>query len=112
MKILVAIANYGTGNDQYLSRVVDEYRKMRHDVDIVVTTNIGKNLGSGIEVSVGLPDPNPRSLPFAHKTVFAERAESYDLFIYTEDDNLATERNVEAFLRVTDILPANEIAGF
>lgn len=112
MRILAAIANYGTGNDQYLVKVLEGLRAMRHHVHIVVTTNIPKNFGPGIEVAVGLPEKDPRSLAFAHRRIFVERAESYDLFIYTEDDNPITQRNVDAFLRVTSILPEDDIAGF
>src|SRR5437870_6734150 len=112
MKILVAIANYGTGNDRYLPRVLEECRRMRDDVDIVVTSNIAKDLGPDVEVVVGLPNMDPRSLAFAHKLIFAELLEFCDLFIYTEDDNPVTRRNIDAFLRVTDVLPKNELAGF
>ena len=112
MKILVAIANYGYKNDGYLSRVLSEYRSMPYEIDVVVTTNVGKELGTGVELVVGLPSKNPHSLPFAHKRIFAERKDSYDLFIYTEDDILITQRNIEAFLQATRILPAREIAGF
>ncbi len=76
MKILVAIANYGTGNDRYLSRVLDEFRKMSYDVDLVVTSNIAKSIAADVEVIPGLPTKDPRSLPFAHKRIFAERLES------------------------------------
>jgi len=112
MNILVAIANYGNKNRDFLETVIKEYRSMPHQVDIVVFSNIPKDLGPGIEVIVGLPSPNPWSLPFAHKRVFAERANDYDLFIYTEDDTLVTEQNIRAFLEVTRVLPENEIAGF
>ncbi len=112
MKILVSIANYGTKNDGYLSRVLAEYRSMPYDIDLVVTSNIPKDLDKDVEVLVGLPSKNPHSLPFAHKRVFAERKDAYDLFIYTEDDILITQRNIEAFLRVEKILPANEMVGF
>lgn len=112
MKVLVAIANFGTRNDGYLRLVLDEYRRMAHQVDIVVNTNLPKDLGPDVEVRVGLPHKDPRSLPFAHKSLFAERSELYDLFIYTEDDILITQRNIDAFLRVTAALPENELAGF
>lgn len=112
MKVLVAIANYGTGNDKFLSQVLGEFRAMPYEVDIVVNTNVPKNLGPGVEVVVGFPAADPRSLPFAHKQIFADRADKYDLFIYTEDDTLITKENIEAFLRVTAVLPENEIAGF
>src|ERR1022692_4253123 len=97
LKILVAIASYGTGNDGYLSRLLDEYRKMPYDVHIVVLSNVQKHLSPDIEVLVGLPTKNPRSLPFGHKPVLAQRLEQYDLFIYSEDDTLITERNIKAF---------------
>jgi len=112
MKILVAIANYGTANDQHLAVLLDQYRAMPHQVDVVVLSNIPKNLGSDIRVQVGLPTTDPWSLPFGHKRLFAEQAENYDLFIYSEDDVLITERNIEAFLRVTQVLKDGEIAGF
>jgi 2-polyprenyl-3-methyl-5-hydroxy-6-metoxy-1,4-benzoquinol methylase len=85
---------------------------MPYDIDIVVLSDIPKELGSDIEVIVGLPNKNPWSLPFGHKKLFAERADKYDLFIYTEDDILITEKNISAVSKVTQILPENEIAGF
>ena len=112
MRILAAIANYGTKNQQYLDRLIDEYRSMSFDIDIIVLSDIPKNLGRDIEVKVGLPARNPWSLPFAHKKIFAERAQDYDLFIYSEDDTLVKQRNIEAFLQVTKVLLKNEIAGF
>lgn len=114
MKTLVVIANYGMGNDRYLARVLDEFRGMRPemDVDLVVTSNIPKSLGADVEVVVGLPTKNPRSLPFAHKQIFADRRSMYDLFIYVEDDILITRRNIEAFLQANAILPEKEYAGF
>ena len=46
MKMLVAIASYGTGNDDYLARLIREYHSMSFPVDIVVLSNVEKNLGS------------------------------------------------------------------
>lgn len=112
MKILVAIANYGYKNDGYLSRILSEYRSMPYEIDVVVTTNIHKELGKDVELAVGLPSKNPHSLPFAHKRIFAERKDAYDLFIYTEDDILITQRNIEAFLQATSVLQGGELAGF
>jgi SAM-dependent methyltransferase len=112
MRILVAVANYGIKNDGYLSRVLSEYRSMPYEIDVVVTTNVRKDVGKHVEVVVGLPSKNPYSLPFAHKSIFAQRKDTYDLFIYTEDDILITQSNIEAFLRVTSILPPAELVGF
>jgi len=111
-KTLVVIACYGTGNDRFLARVIQEYRAIPFDIDIVVCSNIPKDLGPDIEVIVGLPTRNPRSLPFAPRRVLADRIDRYDLFIYSEDDILITERNLRAFSRATCLLGGDEVAGF
>lgn len=81
-------------------------------VDIVVLSNIDKEVAPGVEVLVGLPAKDPWSLPFVHQPIFRDRLPHYDLFIYSEDDILITERNIRAFLEVQEALPENEIAGF
>ncbi|MCK1328786.1 MULTISPECIES: methyltransferase domain-containing protein [unclassified Bradyrhizobium] len=85
---------------------------MAFDVDIVVLSNIEKNLGPDIECRVGAPNSNPWSLPFAHKKVFSDNVANYDVFVYSEDDILITERNLRAFLKASELLPSDEIAGF
>ena len=112
MKILVAIANYGRKNRHYIETLLSSYQDMEYRVGIVVLSNEPKDFGSEIEVRVGLPSANPWSLPFAHKSLFAERINDYDLFIYSEDDTLITQKNIEAFLESVRILPQTEIPGF
>lgn len=112
MKILVAIANYGRKNDAYLHRVLCEYRNMPYETDVVVLSNMEKRLGAEVKVIPGTPTRNPHSLPFGHRRVFAERKDAYDLFLYSEDDILITQRNIEAFLQASAVLPPQELAGF
>jgi len=112
VKILAVIANYGTKNERYLLQLLEAYRSMKHRVDIAVLSNISKDFGPDVEVIVGLPDPDPWSLPFGYKTVMNARRNDYDLFIYTEDDTLITEDNISAFLDLTKFLNDDEIAGF
>ena len=112
LKVFVAIASYGRNNDVYLQRLIDEYLAMRHDVRIVVLSNISKPLPEGVELRVGLPSRNPWSLPFAHRALFVERQDDYDLFVYSEDDTLLTEKHIDAFLDVSVELHADEVAGF
>jgi 2-polyprenyl-3-methyl-5-hydroxy-6-metoxy-1,4-benzoquinol methylase len=112
MKILVILANFGTKNDVYMKRLLEEYRSMSHDVHPVLLTNVPKNLGEGVEVVVQPPRGDPWSFPFPHKKMMAERLDDYDLFIYSEDDTLISERNISAFLSVTEVLRDDEIAGF
>jgi 2-polyprenyl-3-methyl-5-hydroxy-6-metoxy-1,4-benzoquinol methylase len=113
MKLLVAIASYGAGNDGYLAQLVREYRSMSYDVDIVVLSNLPKKVAPGVETQVvDLKGKNPWSLPFPHKQLFADRLNDYDLFVYSEDDTLVTERNLRAFLEVSAALPEDEVPGF
>ncbi|WP_024510514.1 methyltransferase domain-containing protein [Bradyrhizobium sp. ARR65] len=112
LRILAVLASYGTANDAYLLRLIREYRSMPFDIDIVVTSNVDKQIAPGVELIVGLPNSDPWSLPFQHKKVFVERAHEYDLFIYSEDDMLITEDNINAFLDVSKSLHGNEIAGY
>jgi SAM-dependent methyltransferase len=112
IRVLVALASYGTSNDHYLFQLIQEYRSMSFHVDIVVLSNLEKQLGPDIEVLVGLPNRNPWSLPFPHKKLFAERLEKYDIFVYSEDDILITEKHLCAFLKVSAALREDEIPGF
>jgi 2-polyprenyl-3-methyl-5-hydroxy-6-metoxy-1,4-benzoquinol methylase len=112
LSVLVALASYGTSNDRYLKRVIHEYQSMPFDIDIVVISNIEKRPAPGVECLAGLPNKNPWSLPFAHKKLFVEHADKYDLFIYSEDDILITQENLRALLDVTAALQQDEIAGF
>jgi 2-polyprenyl-3-methyl-5-hydroxy-6-metoxy-1,4-benzoquinol methylase len=113
MRILVAIASYGTRNDRYLLQLVREYHSMSFDVDIVVLSNIAKQVAPGVEVIVvDLHGKDPWSLPFPHKQIFAKRLNDYDLFIYSEDDVLIREKNIRAFLEASAVLPEDELPGF
>ncbi|RFB81081.1 class I SAM-dependent methyltransferase [Methylovirgula sp. 4M-Z18] len=111
LRVLVAIASYGTSNDRFLERIIREYRSMSFDIDIVVLSNIYKS-APGVECLVGLPAKNPWSLPFGHKKLFVDRRDDYDLFIYSEDDILIAEPSLRAWLEVTTSLEEDEIAGF
>ena len=111
LRILVAIASYGTNNDVHLHRLIREYRVMRHDVKIVVLSNVSKPLDAEVELRVGLPSKNPWSLPFAHKALFVERQDDYDLFIYSEDDTLLTEKHIDSFLDVSSKLRLGRASG-
>jgi 2-polyprenyl-3-methyl-5-hydroxy-6-metoxy-1,4-benzoquinol methylase len=111
-RVLVAIASYGTSNDCYLQQIIREYRSMTFDIDILVLSNVDKKFIPGVECVVGLPTRDPWSLPFAHKKLFADRRDRYDLFIYSEDDILITERNLRAWLDAAPLLAEDEVAGF
>ncbi len=85
---------------------------MSFDVDILVLSNIPKALKHGAELIVIPAGRDPRTLPFAHKALFADRMNDYDLFLYSEDDVLVTERNIHAFICAGRSLGEREIPGF
>jgi hypothetical protein len=111
MRMLAAIANYGPFRFGCLDRMIESLQKMSCHVDIVIHSDRPKEVPDGVTLVVGLPTEDPCSLPFAHKQLFAERQDQYDLFLYSEDDILIREENVAAFLEATEILPDDEIAG-
>jgi hypothetical protein len=82
LRVLVAIASYGEKNIGFLKTIVQQYQSMTMAVDIVVISEAPKDLPSGVTLVVGLPSSNPWSLPFAHKPIFAEKIDQYELFIY------------------------------
>ncbi len=112
MRFLIAIASYGRRNLPYLERVIERYHGMSLDVHIVVFSEAPKDLGPRVRVVTGLPSCNPWSLPFAHKALFAQEVEAFDLFAYSEDDMEVTEENIRAFLELTNELDPSEVAGF
>lgn len=112
MRVLVAIAHYGTKNRPFVERMLEEFRSMNHDVHLVVLSEGPKDLGDDVEVLVGLPSEDPWSLPFAHRALFAERLEDYDLFVYSEDDTLITARHLDNFVELSQRLPEDYLPGF
>jgi 2-polyprenyl-3-methyl-5-hydroxy-6-metoxy-1,4-benzoquinol methylase len=100
------------GHLNFLSQIIETYRSMPMDVHVVVLSDAPKDLGPDVEVIVGLPAKNPWTLPFAHKVVFAQRVERFDLFIYSEDDIGVSENQIRAFQKATAQLEPDEIAGF
>ena len=112
LKMLVAIASFGEKNLDCLKRIIERYRAMALDVDVVVTAEAPKSVDLGVEVVAGTPTKNPHSLPFAHKKLFADNMDRYDLFVYTEDDIDVSEANIRAFVRLSKVLEPTEIAGF
>jgi 2-polyprenyl-3-methyl-5-hydroxy-6-metoxy-1,4-benzoquinol methylase len=138
--VLAVIASWGRSNDQYLALLINEYSTMQSfKVHVVVLSNVEREVPEGVELLV--VDPNSRKLslfsyaaaavqypwllreqyrewkrhldfPFAHKQILADRVDDYDLFVYSEDDTLITEKNLLAFQRVSSALPSDEIPGF
>lgn len=112
MNILIAIANYGTKNISFLKKLILHYKSLPYQIHICLLTERRKDIDSSVEQIIAIPNKNPWSLPFAHKTLFADRLHLYDLFIYSEDDTLISQINIEAFLWASSVLETNDIPGF
>lgn len=112
VRVLVAIASFGKKNLEFLKEIIRGYRNMAMHVDLVVNSDAPKHLEAGVKVIVGLPGRNPHSLPFAHKRIFAENIDRYDLFVYSEDDIGVKEQNIREFLHATAALEPDEIVGY
>ena len=112
LRLLVAIASYGDRNLAFLRNSIHQYYSMPIHTDVVVLSDGPKQLDSRVKVQVGLPSSNPWSLPFAHKKLFADSLDRYDLFAYSEDDMEVTFANILGFLHLTPELRSDEIAGF
>ena len=110
MKVLVVIVNFGRSQLKYLDIMIQKFKSMTFDVDIVVHSNISLPY-EGIEIIIEKLD-DYQKLPFTTRKTIYERQNDYDLFIYSENDHLITQKNIESFLEVTKILPDNYIAGF
>jgi SAM-dependent methyltransferase len=113
-RLLVVIASYGEKNLSFLTQTIHNYQQLdiAETIDLIVLSEAPKNLGPDVKVIVGLPAKNPWTLPFAHKQIFADAVDNYDLFIYTEDDIEILDEHIRAFLEVTPALAPDEIAGF
>jgi 2-polyprenyl-3-methyl-5-hydroxy-6-metoxy-1,4-benzoquinol methylase len=110
-RVLVAIASYGEKNLHFLKKIICDYRQMSMEVRVIVNSEAPKALDADVTNIVGLPTRNPHSLPFAHKRIFAENLDRYDLFIYSEDDIEIKEQGIQAYLRATAVVEPDEIVG-
>jgi GT2 family glycosyltransferase len=110
LRLLVVLANYGTENLHYLHQVLDRYRSFtNYEVSLVVHSNVPIE---GVETVLHTSPPNGSwlNLPWECRKTIYEHRDSYDLYLYSENDHLISERNIDAFAKIE--LPENMIAGF
>ena len=115
-RFLVVLANYGDEQLNHLCRVVEEFQKFDSDrfhVDIVIHSNDHFAVESlnACEFAICRPE-NPHMIPSSCRRTIYERRQDYDLFLYSENDQLYRQTQIEAFIECTNILPENRIAGF
>jgi len=109
MKVLVSIATYGVKNIHYLHQVINNYRSYKkYEIDISVhgTHPLDRDDVRFIKYE------NPKNTVFLHRKEFVEKQNDYDLYVFTEDDMLITEKSFDLYVKHDKILPANHCLGF
>jgi hypothetical protein len=108
MKIKICISSYGSGQLEYLNKVVQEFNSYKkHQVDIMVYTTVPVSFAHKLyNSSIGT------MLTFACRQDMANAINDYDLFIYNENDMLITEDNIDAFLEHSATLDDKFVSGF
>lgn len=122
VRILVTITSYDFAQTPHLEEVLDGYQSLCASgayVNIVIYTTIPYTVAlidmlntrmkclnpsprAGMNVKISIRDKALRlHLVDLHRTLFYDKIEEFDLFIYSEDDILVTPANVAAYLYET-----------
>jgi hypothetical protein len=120
IRILIAIAAYDFSQLPHLEEVLDAYQDLcvsgAAKVDVVIHATIAYPVTlidlfnsrlvpackDTFSLTIVLKSPSLRlHLVDCHRTLFYERLDQYDLFIYTEDDIRVSPRTVAAYLSET-----------
>jgi|GEM_PF-975798 len=109
MNTLIAIACSGDAPADALERQVRAARELGPGADVVVHSDRPRPVPDGAALAVVPPGDDPA---FAHRALFADRVNDYDVFIFTRDDLLMTPENVHAFAEVAGVLPEGQAPGF
>lgn len=109
MKIKICINNFGNTQLNYLDTVLKEYRSFKkYKVDTTIHTTVPLLH----EKQVVHPESLGQGLAYPCRWEMADALDAFDIFIYTENDILITEDNINAFLEYNNTLPDNQVAGF
>jgi hypothetical protein len=111
MKLLVCIASYGNANRDHLIRIIDTYMNFKkYDVHIHVdsTSPIEKKNVSNDVCRLDIE----KGLVYEHRAYMHKRIDEFDLFVFTEDDMLITEDNIDCFLESQKNLSPAKVIGF
>ena len=109
MKILAVTANYKTKNIGYLEQVIAEVKTWKHEVDIVISTDIPTGVQGVQEVLVTCP---PREILSKTWDTILENKGKYDLYVYFENDHLITSNNLENWIKCRETVRLPYIVGF
>ncbi len=116
-KILVTIASYGISQNLFLRKLVREFKSFsKYHVDIIVHSDLDDVGDSYVMKNVSVKKvllDDYQYLPFSCRETILENKDGYDLLIYTENDILYTERNIDAYIKASEVLDGTRfIPGF
>ena len=100
-------------HDGYLERLLTEYRGMDLDLHLVLFCATQKAFGPDVEIAVRPMGGDTLALTWCHRQFFADRLTEYDVFVYSEDDILITERNLREWIRWNELIgDTDTVPGF
>ena len=104
---------------EYLKKIINNYKKFNHKVDIFIHTNSKINLRKKIlDKSIKilehlLKKENPRFLTWKCRKLITKQINKYDAYIYSEDDINFSKKNFLYWLKYKDLcLKSNYNLGF
>lgn len=103
LKVLAVIVNYGNKQLEYLKRILKEYgnfRKYEVKAILISTERINGLNYKNLEIKQEIFDASLGYwLAHRHKKFIAENKDNFGIFIYSENDMLITEGNIDAFMK-------------
>ncbi len=102
----------------YLKKVISSYQKLKINKKIFIHTNKKNILKKKFNYKnlyfkeYNLKNQNPRYLPWKCRDLINKQLKKFDLFIYTEDDLLFTQANLDYWLNYKNIIQKNYNLGF
>lgn len=110
--ILAVLVNYGTEQINYLQQVVSELKSFKnYNVTVVVHSNIKLDQLTGIDHTFVIELEDYQLLPMTCRQTIYNNKESFDYFIFSENDHLWKEYHISKYIEYTKVLPDNRIAG-
>jgi hypothetical protein len=109
MKLLISLATYGTKNINYINQVIDTYKSFnKYDVDIIVN---GTDILERADITF-IQHINPINTVYFHRSDFVKNLNSYDYYLFSEDDILITEDTIDTYIAYDKKLDLNTCLGF
>lgn len=110
--ILVVLVNYGEEQLNYLQEVVNELKSFKkYNVKIAVHSNIPLDSIDGIDETFVVELSDYQLLPMTCRQTIIHNKDSFDYFIFSENDHLWKEHHVDKYIEYEDILPSDRISG-